>query len=57
MCFDFRKKFYSYPSIFRRGCDVRGNCNGFFKAGVFFSLNMLARKEVGQRYGLPLGRR
>jgi radical SAM superfamily enzyme YgiQ (UPF0313 family) len=57
MCFDFRKKFYSYPAILRRGSNIRGNCNSVFKAITFYSLNILARKEVGQRQGLPLGKR
>jgi radical SAM superfamily enzyme YgiQ (UPF0313 family) len=57
LCLDFRKKFYSYPAIFRRGFNVRGNCNSIFKAMAFYSLNILARKEVEQRQGLLLGKR
>lgn len=56
LCFDFRKKFYSYPAIFRRGRNIRGNCNGIFKAMTYYSLNILARKEIGQRQGLLLGK-
>lgn len=57
LCFDFRKEFYSYPTIFERGRNIRGNCNSFFKAMAFYSLNILEKKEVKQRQGLFLGKR
>lgn len=57
LCFDFRKEFYSYPAIFERGRNIRGNCNSFLKAITFYSLNILARKEVEQRKRLFLGKR
>lgn len=55
LCFDFRKRFYGYPSILKRAFNFRGNCNGLSKCFAFFSLNVLARKEIRQRQGLPLG--
>jgi len=57
LCLDFRKKFYSYLAIFRRGSNIRGNCNNIFKIMTFYSLNILARKEAEQRQGLLLGKR
>ena len=49
-----RKSFYRIASIVRRALDP-WNCNDAFSRKVFFTLNMLFKKEVGQRTGLPMG--
>lgn len=54
-CHKARKRFYSLPSILYRASDFSGNCNSLFKIQTFFGLNLLLRKEVNQKRGLPLG--
>jgi len=56
LCLNFRKKFYSFYSIFKRALDHRANCKNIFMISTFFSLNILFRKEVMQRAGLPIGK-
>jgi radical SAM superfamily enzyme YgiQ (UPF0313 family) len=55
LCFEYRKKFYRFSSIIRRGCDLRANCRNFSMLGLFTSLNLLAQREVVTRQGWPLG--
>lgn len=54
-CITARKKFYSYPGIIKRAGNVSGNCGTVSKAGGFFGLNLLLRKEIRQKDRLPLG--
>lgn len=56
LCLNFRKKFYSFPSILRRSIDYKANCKNIHMLSTFFSLNLLLKKEVMQRYGLPIGK-
>jgi len=54
-CITARKRFYSYPGILKRARNVVGNCGTLSKAGGYFWLNYLLRKEVDQKDRLPLG--
>lgn len=54
-CHAARKRFYSLRSIAYRSTDYSGNCSNFFKSKTFLGLNLLLRKEVNQKRGLPLG--
>jgi radical SAM superfamily enzyme YgiQ (UPF0313 family) len=54
-CFEYRNKFYSLSSIVKRGLDFRSNCKNFFMFWVYFIQNVISRKDVGRRQGLPLG--
>lgn len=54
--FKAKKVFYSFSSIFRRSADFKANLSSLKKTVVFFGLNLLMKKEVSQRKGLPLGR-
>lgn len=56
LCLNFRKKFYSFPSILRRSTDYKANCKNAYMFSTFFSLNFLSKKEVMQRSGLPIGK-
>lgn len=56
LCLNFRKKFYSFPSILRRSTDYKANCKNVYMFSTFFSLNFLSKKEVMQRSGLPIGK-
>ena len=55
LCFDYRKKFYSLHSIFKRALDLKANCRNFKMLILYISLNALAKKEVIKRHGWPLG--
>ncbi|MBI2474711.1 MAG: B12-binding domain-containing radical SAM protein, partial [Candidatus Taylorbacteria bacterium] len=54
-CIAARKKFYSFPGIIKRAKNISGNCNTLTKAGAFFWLNNLLRKEIRQKDRIPLG--
>lgn len=54
-CQQARRRFYGFPSILRRGFDFSANCADFRTAVTFLSLNLLLRKEINQKWGLPLG--
>ncbi len=56
-CHQARRDFYRLPSILRRSLDLKANCARFRTAMLFFSLNLLLRREVLQKHGLPLGLR
>jgi radical SAM superfamily enzyme YgiQ (UPF0313 family) len=54
-CIEARQRFYSFPSIFRRGFDFQVNARNWFMWSHFFSINLLFRAEVLQRKDFPLG--
>jgi len=56
-CQQARRDFYSLSSILRRSLDFSANCASLRKAVIFFMLNLLLRREVSQKHGLPLGLR
>jgi radical SAM superfamily enzyme YgiQ (UPF0313 family) len=56
LCYHYRKKFFTWPSILYRGLDIKANCGSFKKAMVFFLSNITARRDVEFRQGLPVGK-
>jgi radical SAM superfamily enzyme YgiQ (UPF0313 family) len=54
-CHRARVKFYALPSVLRRGTDLSANCRDVTMAKLFFGINLLMRKEVSMKRGLPLG--
>ncbi|MFZ5641069.1 MAG: B12-binding domain-containing radical SAM protein [Bacillota bacterium] len=54
-CLEYRRKFYNFRSILKRGLDLRTNMKNPYVAATFFAQNLLARQEVNRRQGLPLG--
>ncbi len=54
-CHRSRRAFYAWPSILRRGLDLRANQRDPGTAAAFWSLNALLRREILQKRGLPLG--
>ena len=54
-CQMYRRKFYSFSSICRRGLDPRANCRGLFKTLLYYISNFSQSLEVGRRRGLPFG--
>lgn len=55
LCLDARRKFYSFSGIARRSTNIKGNATTLKKAAMFWGINGLLRKEIGQKDGLPLG--
>ncbi|EKD26397.1 MAG: hypothetical protein ACD_79C01221G0007 [uncultured bacterium] len=53
LCFEYRKKFYSLSSLFKR--ISKSNCNSLFKSFLYFAQNIYAKKDVSLRQGLTLG--
>lgn len=54
-CHSARRRFYSISSILRRAMDFKGNCGSLRKFALYFGLNLLLRREISQKKGLPLG--
>ncbi len=54
-CRRYRKKFYSLRSIVRRGLDFQTNAQSLPIAALFLSQNLFGKREVDQKFGLPLG--
>lgn len=55
LCNAYRLKFYSLPSMLRRGWDFACNAHGWYKALMFFVSNCTQEREVSRRRGLPWG--
>jgi radical SAM superfamily enzyme YgiQ (UPF0313 family) len=56
LCYRYRKKFFTWSSIFYRSRDLKANCGSPRKAMVYFLSNITARKDVEFRQGLPVGK-
>lgn len=54
LCVEARKRFYSYPSIIKRGFHRANRANGFMFRN-FFPINIMHRIDVNGRNGYPLG--
>jgi len=54
-CHRARQSFYALPSIVRRGTEFSANCAGLEIARLYWGINLLMRKEVSMKRGLPLG--
>jgi radical SAM superfamily enzyme YgiQ (UPF0313 family) len=55
LCEQFRKRFYSFPSILKRASNFRGNLQSPAVALIYFMQNLLAEKEVNKKMRIPLG--
>jgi radical SAM superfamily enzyme YgiQ (UPF0313 family) len=55
LCLEYRRKVYSLPGVLHRGLDVRANCRTPCKAALYLTQNLLSRREIERRHGLPLG--
>jgi radical SAM superfamily enzyme YgiQ (UPF0313 family) len=54
-CLAFRKRFYSLPSLVKRGFDFRANSSDLLKFFLFWSQGLVGRRDIELRQGLPLG--
>lgn len=52
-----RRKFFHPLSILKRGLDFQANCKTLKRVSTFLLTNLLLRKEIDERKGLPLGTR
>jgi radical SAM superfamily enzyme YgiQ (UPF0313 family) len=50
-----RRRFYSLPSIARRGLDLRANARNLANLGLFLTANLTSRREIANKQGRPLG--
>jgi radical SAM superfamily enzyme YgiQ (UPF0313 family) len=55
LCQKYRLKFYSLPSVIRRGQDYSANAYGLRKMLYYYAGNLMQEKEVRRRQGLPFG--
>lgn len=55
LCYEYRKKFFTWYSIFFRGLDFKANFGSLKRALVYFFTNLSSRKDVEFRQGLPMG--
>ena len=56
LCYQYRKKFFTWSSIFYRSRDLKANCSTIKKAQIYFLSNISARKDIEFRQGLPVGK-
>jgi radical SAM superfamily enzyme YgiQ (UPF0313 family) len=54
-CRDWRRRFYSWRSIVHRGLDPMTNLQSLKTGALFFTQNYYGRREVDEKFGLPLG--
>jgi radical SAM superfamily enzyme YgiQ (UPF0313 family) len=57
LCAAHRRRFYALPSVARRALDLKANCRTPRKSLLFLGQNLLHRREVVRRQGLPFGDR
>lgn len=55
LCGNYRHAFYAISSIARRGADFQANSRTPSKALLFLVQNLLQRREIARRRGLPMG--
>lgn len=54
-CHEARRDFYGLRSILHRSRDLACNCANWKRTKLFFTLNLLLRREINQKRSLPLG--
>jgi radical SAM superfamily enzyme YgiQ (UPF0313 family) len=50
-----RRRFFSWRGILDRAMELKANLSSPSAAGIFFLVNYLLRKELDEKWGLPLG--
>ncbi len=55
-CLAARRSFYTWNSIVRRSLEFRCNSRNPGRAWAYWLLNLMLRREVSQKSGIPLGR-
>ncbi len=55
LCIKYRKKYFSISSIIYRASNMHANLQNPIFSQIYFFQSLLARKEINQKTGLPLG--
>ncbi len=55
LCIKYRKKYFSIGSILHRASNMHANLQNPIFSHIYFIQSLLARKEINQKTGLPLG--
>lgn len=54
-CLAARREYYSWGPMLRRSLDFRANSGSPGRAWLYWTLNMMLRREVSEKSGIPLG--
>ena len=54
-CYWARAQFNKYSNIFRRALNFRANCRNPHNASIYLTVNLINRREIQRKQGLPLG--
>ena len=54
-CFRARREFNRYRSIVSRAFDFGANCRDPYRLGLFAASNLISRREIHRKQGIPLG--
>lgn len=54
-CYWARTQFNKYSSILWRALDFGTNCRNLDNAGIYLATNLITRREIRRKQGLPLG--
>jgi radical SAM superfamily enzyme YgiQ (UPF0313 family) len=54
-CFQARRQFNTYASIFKRALEPKNNCHSLHHLGIFLAANLISRREILSKQGLLLG--
>jgi radical SAM superfamily enzyme YgiQ (UPF0313 family) len=55
LCFQSRRRFFSWSSIISRARDLKANCRNPVTAALYFGANVLMHRELPHKAGQPLG--
>lgn len=54
-CKSYRKKYFKFSSIFRRGKTMHRRSRGFWINFAYWAVNILFHFEIDKRFGIPIG--
>jgi radical SAM superfamily enzyme YgiQ (UPF0313 family) len=54
-CKGYRKKYFRFGSIFKRGRTMRKRSKGFLINFAYWAINIIFHFEIDKRFGIPIG--
>ena len=54
-CKGYRKQYFSFKSIFKRGRTMHKRSNGFLINFAYWAINIIFHFEIDKRFGIPIG--
>ena len=54
-CREIRRKFHTFPNIFRRALDLKANSRSISNLMLYLAVNIISRQEVKAKHGLTFG--